>query len=121
MDRKKELGIIGGLIGLGAVIIVVTVAWAAFSTTLNINGSATVAKSSWNIQFQNLSAIQEGNDNGVTEGVIEGITPTITGSTTIGTYAVTLTKPGDYAIYDFEIANTGTLTIEEIGNMEILK
>mgnify|MGYP002858562718 CR=1 FL=1 len=110
MDKKRQLGIIGGTLGVIAVVLVVTVAWAAFLTNLTINGSATVAKSSWGVEFQNLQAAQAGNDDGVTHGVTLGATaPSITNnSTTIGNYSVTLSKPGDYVIYEFDIVNTGT-------------
>ena len=51
--------------------IAVSIGYASFSRTLDISGEATVNKSSWKVQFQNLSdPIVSGANNGATVSVI---------------------------------------------------
>lgn len=105
MDKKKNLGIIGGVACLFVVIILVGVVWAGFTQTLEINGSGSVKSSSWKIKFTNLSAVS------LTGSAKEITAPTLT-DTKIGDYAVTLEKPGDSISYTIDVKNDGTFDAE---------
>ena len=94
MKDKKNI-LIGALI---FAIVVMSVGYAAFATTLNINGNATIA-GSWDVE-------------------ITGITPAITGTasdatasftTTTATFNATLMKPGDSITYTITIENKGNI------------
>ena len=104
-----------------ALVLVVTgigVAFAAFSTTLNINGTATVQSSNWKVFFTNAS---DGSDPGTSTGV--SLTPTLSNTNSLPvtaantsntlktasfTWSGTLKTPGDKIMYTFYIRNTGS-------------
>ena len=107
MSKDKRLTILIilivtlSLIGIG-------IAFAAFSQTLTINGSAEVEASSWQVVFEgmtNPSRIGAPNKIGTAEEITR---PTIkNNSTEISTYEVLLKTPGDSIIYNFKIHNKG--------------
>lgn len=82
-------------------IVAIGIGFAAFTQTLNINGSAAVQTSSWKVKFSELSTVEKtGTANEVTA-------PTLS-DTTIETYDVTFKTPGDSVKYKFKVANTGS-------------
>ena len=116
-NRGTTIAIVAALV---VAVVSLGVAFAAFSTTLNISGTATVQSSSWKIFFANAS---NGNDPGTESGVaITGTTTNTAGfsptaSSTSGTlktaqftWAGTLKTPGDRLTYTFYIRNTGSYT-----------
>ena len=98
--NKKMIGI--AVIALVISLISVGIAFAALSQDLTINGGAEFNPASWKVRFKDLSLSK--NEGGAGTGT----EPTLT-ATTIGTYAVSLTKPGDYVRYTFNVENDGTL------------
>lgn len=100
---KDSKNIVIGL--LCTVLCVMAVAYAAFSTSLEINGTATIS-STWNVA---ISDIQCETEIGTTGGVT--ITPpTVTGvGTTEATIGVSFNQPGDSMTCTVYIANNGTL------------
>ena len=103
--RVKALSIVALLI----TIVGLTVAFAAMSRTLTINGTATMDTARWNIHFANIT------NNKVHAATVNSAQ--ITGETTI-TYGVTLTKPGDKAEIEFDVVNSGDIDAY-IGGLEI--
>ena len=89
------------LVGIG-------IAFAAFSQTLTINGSAEVEASSWKVVFEGMTNINS-IDAPTTTGTAAEVThPTIeNNSTEISTYSVSLKTPGDSITYNFKIHNKG--------------
>ncbi len=107
--QTKILALIAIVIAIGGL----SIGFAAFSTTLNINGAAQVEASSWEIIFENLSA------ETVTGTATELAAPTIaTGSTTISGFDASLTTPGDTIVYNFDVTNNGTFDAE-IGTLTV--
>lgn len=101
MNNKNFRTII--VVAIIAIITVIGVGFAAFSTNLTINGSGTVKASSWKIKFANLSAAS------LTGSAKEETAPTLSDEDThIGDYDVTFTKPGDSISYTFDVKNEGT-------------
>ena len=102
------------LIVLGVAVIGMTVAFAALSSQLKIEGTASVPNTSWNIHFQewddntNETVTYGGNEHANTavypsaESLTKTLSPNIT---KVEGLNVTLYQPGDYASYTFQIIN----------------
>ena len=107
MNKDKRLTILIilivtlSLVGIG-------IAFAAFSQTLTINGSAEVEASSWKVVFEGMTNVNS-LDAPTTTGTASEVThPTIkNNSTEISTYSVSLKTPGDSITYNFKIHNKG--------------
>lgn len=104
MDGNKNRGLkIGVIAALVISVVAIGIGFATFTETLRIEGSATVQTSTWKVKFTNLSApTLKGTATVVTAPTIN------TNDTTISTYDVKLSKPGDSVSYTFDVANTGT-------------
>ena len=113
MEKTRKVKIIS-LIVLVVMILCLTVAFAALSQTLTINGSAAVNAASWDIHFENLTLSEK---TGTAE--VSG-TPQLTG-TVISGIDVSLNKPGDKIVYEFDLVNNGSiaakLTYIEVNNL----
>ena len=82
-----------------------TVAFAALSTTLNINGTAYLDAAKWGIKFENLSEpVKVGNASVVGTSKIEE-----TKSAEITGINVNLSTPGDKVTYTVDLVNEGTI------------
>ena len=101
MEKTRKVKIIS-LIVLVVMILCLTVAFAALSQTLTINGSAAVNTASWDIHFENLTLSEK---TGTAE--VSG-TPQLTG-TAISGINVSLNKPGDKIVYEFDLVNNGSI------------
>ena len=101
MEKTRKVKIIS-LIVLVVMILCLTVAFAALSQTLTINGSAQVDTASWDIHFENLTLFEK---TGTAE--VSG-TPQLTG-TVISGIDVSLNKPGDKIVYEFDLVNNGSI------------
>lgn len=75
-----------------------TIAYAALSAVLTINGTGEVEASSWNIKFANPR---------VTSGSVNSDVPTINGSTL--SFNTTLTIPGDFYEFTVDVVNDGSV------------
>ena len=95
------------------------VAFAAFNSTLIINGTASVDEVTWDIVFEGLTT-ENVLDSPVVVGSASVVTaPTIkNNSTDISTYSVTLSAPGDSITYNFKIHNKGTIAAR-VTNLDI--
>ena len=100
-------------------IISLGVAFAAFNSTLVINGTASVDEVTWDIVFEGLTT-ENVLDSPVVVGSANVVTaPTINNnSTDISTYSVTLSAPGDSITYNFKIHNKGTIAAR-VTNLDI--
>ena len=110
---------VGVLVALIAMIVVVGVGFAAFTTTLNINGTAKVEASSWKVKFAARHGEDLGDGKQTTEtyvsntqtGIASTATvvaePTLT-DTTINDWSVTFKTPGDSVRIVFSVQNQGT-------------
>ncbi|MBR4619028.1 MAG: hypothetical protein IKO49_06955 [Bacilli bacterium] len=98
-NRKKSLVLILILM------LVISVGYAAITTTLKINGTSKVQKVGWNIYWDNVQTT-----TGSVTGENVTTAPTTTGtSTTEVTYAVTLPEPGDFYEFTVDAVNDGTI------------
>ena len=101
MEKTRKVKIIS-LIVLVIMVLGLTVAFAALSQTLTINGSAAVNAASWDIHFENLTLSEK---TGTAE--VSG-TPQLTGTVISGINA-SLNKPGDKIVYEFDLVNNGSI------------
>lgn len=118
MDKEniKKYGIAGVAILVLALVAAIGIVYAAYTQSLNINGTATVKANTWKIGFDNLQTVK------LTGEAQELTTPTINADTTvIGNYSVLISKPGDSVTYTFDIVNSGTFNAKAaepvIGNI----
>ena len=95
-DRKTLYMVLSVLV---LSIFTLTMAYAALSTTLNINGNAEVSAASWDIYLDNIML----NSQSATSNV-----PTITNKTT-ATFITTLSKPGDFYEFTIDVVNNGSI------------
>ena len=95
--RKKNNIIIGSLL---AVVLLMAVGYAAFSTVLNIKGTGSIS-SKWNIKITNVEVSNTVGDASDGEGTtFEDLTATINSN---------LVSPGDSITYDVTVRNDGSL------------
>ncbi len=107
--RTKALVVVVLLI----VIAGLTVAFAALSTTLNINGTAYLDAAKWGIRFENLSSpTRVGKATTTGTAKIEE-----TKSAEITDMNVSLSIPGDKIVYTVDLVNKGTINAK-IDNIE---
>ena len=102
MEKERKVRVLS-IAALLVAVLGLTVAFAALSQTLTINGSAAVNTATWDIHFEKTS----GTETEV-KGAATFTEPTLSG-TTIENFSVTLTKPGDSVTYYFDIVNKGTV------------
>ena len=98
--KKKEIGL---LIILVVAVLAMTVGFAAYSTTLNINGSVTVKGSPWKVHYDATTGVTRTTGSQV---------PTVEKIDTNDTnfqFTVTLTKPGDFYEATIKAWNEGTI------------
>ena len=99
MDNRKKASLI-----LVILLLMVSVVYAALSSTLNINGTSKIAATSWDIHFENVQATSNSN-----------VTPTIAPSALPEnkavslTYDVQLVNPGDVYEFSVDVVNGGTI------------
>ena len=87
------------ILAIVSLVLVMAVAYSAFATQLQINGTAEIAEE-WNIRIVNIKSIE------VSENCDPG-EPQFTSNT--ATFNAILSKPGDIITYEIEIENAGTL------------
>ena len=101
MKEEEDMKIKKIIIGvLCLVVCIMAIGFAAFSTTLNINGTSSI-ESNWSVVFTNIQELSK------TSGVTINSAPTASGTT--ATFDVDLQKPGDKIEYQITVENEGTL------------
>ena len=96
MKDKKNILICALLL----TIMVMAVGYAAFSQTLNIGGTASIA-GAWDVKITGIDSQLGGTAKNATD------TPTFTATT--ATFNVELMKPGDTATYTITVENNGSI------------
>ncbi|MBP3597128.1 MAG: hypothetical protein J6J60_07015 [Clostridia bacterium] len=104
-----------------ALLLLISIGYAAISTNLTITGTANIAATSWNVHFENVTPIP-GSVSGTNVTTVPSVsTNSIT--TTELTYNVTLEKPGDFYEFTVNVVNGGTINakIAENGIIKTMK
>ncbi len=101
MTNKQRNIIIGSLC---AIVLLMVVGYAAFSSVLNIKGTSNIT-SSWNVEITNIEVFKKSSGASDNPG-----SPTYDNTNGLtATFNTNLTSPGDYAIYKIEVTNKGSL------------
>ena len=95
-NNKKHALVILLLLVVG-----ISIGYAALTTTLNINGTTTIEKATWDVHFENLTKT-EGSQTATVEAAIDT-------TKTLIEYTVTLLEPGDFYEFKVDIVNDGTI------------
>ena len=101
MEKQRKIKVMS-VVALIVAVLGLTVAFAALSQTLTINGAANVNTATWDVHFANLT----GPD--ITGTGASNSEPTLD-ATTIDNVNMSVTKPGDSVTYYFDIVNAGTI------------
>ncbi len=96
--RKNKNNCVMSIIGI--LVCFVTIGFAAMATSLSINGSATVAKATWNVKFDEIRVFG-GSQTPTTAA-------NISGNTSVG-FNVTLNQPNQYYKFLVDVVNEGTI------------
>ena len=111
LSSRKQKNIVLG--SLGAIILLMAIGYAAFSSQLNINGTSNIS-SNWNIRITNITSSLHGGASNAEEPTYDnenGLT---------ASFSTNLVSPGDYAEYTVTVRNNGdidaTLTDIEISD-----
>lgn len=106
MERERRIKTLS-LVALIIAIVGLTIAFAALSTTLRINGAATLDAAKWGIKFENLSDGETTGDASINDtAIIED------DLVTINKINVSLSTPGDTVTYKVDLVNEGTINAE---------
>lgn len=96
MKRRKNMVIVCLLLA----VLCLSVAYAAFATTLTINGDAKIKSDEWNVEITDIKVKNF-------TGNAKGGTPTYTKTT--ATFEAELVTPGDSVTYEVTITNKGSV------------
>lgn len=103
MEKKRSLNniVIGVLL---VCVLCLSVAFAGFSQTLNVTGTANItsASTNWNVKFTAVEALD-------TDGYATGSAGTITGSSESITFSCEVKAPGDACTLNGTISNLGSI------------
>ena len=81
-------------------IVSISIGYAYLNANLNIDGTADIVGSNWNIHWDNVQ---------VSSGSVTAATPTIDVNGTTVSYTITLNEPGDFYEFTIDAVNSGTL------------
>ena len=102
MEKERRIKSLS-VVALIVAVLGLTVAFAALSQTLTINGSAKLDASKWGLKFDNLVLVSD-------DKYIEGTANIKTeDNTVIENMNVRLTTPGDKVVYKVDLVNEGTI------------
>ena len=98
MRRKKNKS----LILLILLIISISIGYAYLNTNLQINGSASIDKPTWDVYWDNIQ---------ITNGSVDSVNipATISQNKTEVTFNITLKEPGDFYEFTVDAVNNGTI------------
>ena len=106
MEKQRKIKVLA-IAALIITILGLTVAFAALSQTLTINGAATLDAAKWGIKFENLS---DGKTSG--DATINDTAVIADDLVTINNIDVSLSTPGDSVTYTVDLVNEGTINAE---------
>ena len=106
MEKQRNTKILS-IVALLVAVVGLTVAFAAMSRTLTINGTATMQTATWDIHFENLTEAKTGK--AVINTSAQIVENNGVAMSKIGDYQVTLTRPGDSVTYTFDVVNAGDI------------
>ncbi len=110
MEKERGFRVIA-VIALMVAVVGLTIGYAAYSTTLKINGTANVDPAVWDVKFAYTNTTDTALKATKTGFAAVNTEATLT-DTQVSGFDVTLKAPGDSVTYNFLVANKGTLDAE---------
>ena len=108
MNEKNSKGVYVVIIILCVIVVSLAIAYAALSTTLNINfGNVTQSEQSWSVGF--LGSEVNGNSSGSSTTGLSCGKATITPNS-VSVANTIISKPGDKCVYELTIKNNGSIS-----------
>lgn len=104
MERNKKIVFVA-IVALVVSIASISIAFAAISSVLTIEGTGSLNPSDWEVSFDVASLTMDKSTSSEATAASE----MSINSTMIGPYSVTLREPGDYVKYEFDVVNSGAL------------
>ena len=101
------------IVSLIVAVLGLTIAFAALSETLTINGTATLDAAKWGIKFNNLTSGTK-----IGDAIVNNEATIADDKVTIENIDVTLKTPGDSVTYTVDLVNEGTINAE-ISNIKV--
>ena len=100
MEKSRNY-VVFGVLALVVSLVAVSLAYAGFTATLNINGTANITSAKWHVYFDNTitNKAKSASATWTQEPSVD--------SETLITWGVNFTTPGDYAEFDFTTLNDG--------------
>ena len=109
MSSHRQRSVVLGV--LGAVMLLMAIGYAAFSSQLNINGTSNIS-SNWDIRITNIISSLHG-------GATNAVEPTYDNENGLtASFSTNLVSPGDYALYTVTVRNNGDIDAT-LTNIEI--
>ena len=109
MNTKQKNIMIAGLLGI---VLILGVAYAAFQTQLNINGTSTI-DSKWDIKMLSITPDKTATNSGTAQNpnytTAGDINHSITNNDLTANFQTALVSPGDSVVYTVVVKNNGTL------------
>lgn len=90
-----------------ALLLLISIGYAALTTNLTIGGSSTVKKQTFNVYFNNVQ-VNQSSVSGAKVTTAPSVPANSTSTTTL-TWAVTLDTPGEFYEFNVDIVNGGTI------------
>lgn len=109
MNKEREMKTLV-IAALVISVVAIGVGFAAFSTTLQINGTATVNTLGWDVRFTNIeldATKSTANVAQTTPTISNGTIGTSTTNTKISTITAKFTEPGQKLVYNITVSNNG--------------
>ena len=107
MERERKIKSMS-LVAMIVAVLGLTVAFAALSQTLTINGSATIDAATWDIHYKAATGADTGKTKNTTTGAASAVNGDLTG-TTVSNLSATLTRPGDSVTFYWDVENAGDI------------
>lgn len=98
MEKTKK-GQVVAIVALSFALLFMSIGFAAYASTLTINGTATVQTNKWSVHYV---------DTTYAESTGSQVASSKTITDTDVTYSVTLNKPGDFYEFSINVINDGT-------------
>ena len=106
MEKERKVKVLS-LVTLIVAVLGLTIAFAALSQSLKVNGRTEIERSEFDVRFDNLLIKETKGDAKVIK------MPAISeDGTKIRDFEISLTKPGDQVIFNFDIVNNGEFDVE---------
>ena len=105
MEKERKVKVLS-LVTLVVAVLGLTIAFAALSQSLKVNGRTEIERAEFNVHFDNLSTDITGDAKVIKMPDISS------DGTTLSNFEISLTKPGDKIVFNYDIVNQGEIVVQ---------